>query len=158
MSRRGLRVACALALLCLVAVRGVRATVATGSVCVNRFGEGPQPCAPDTVFPNGQTLSHFIDGFHPESSRFHVQFDDLDPVEISCSQSATVTGLALGKKHLVRISMDSRQLQSFRFTFEARGGPRLCLDFGTGYGTWNLQAEPSGSTKPCRCVPSIDLP
>lgn len=80
---------------------------------------------------------------------FSVRVDQRAPVVVSTTQPVEIGNLQLRKKHRVVILRSGKRDQSFSFTFESRGGAKLCLWFKALYETWSLDSTPRSS---CKCA------
>jgi hypothetical protein len=72
-----------------------------------------------------------------ESSKFVIQIDKVAPVLIGTNTSALVTNLSLTAEHSVKIKLDGKPLESFRFSFKGREN-HLRLWYNPFYGSWSL--------------------
>jgi hypothetical protein len=122
----------ALAGMCLVLLTAgpVVAESVVGSVCI-----APLPAkveeADRSAFAGGPRR-------HLKYS-FTVEIDARPPVPVPKAKPVAVEALELGRPHRVTIRDDGRVIESFRFTFGARGGFPLCLAYAPGYQTWSLE-------------------
>jgi hypothetical protein len=113
-----------------------------GSICVATIPKNVKELD-DTVFgsPRGRNFSY----------AFSVQVDDLPPTKIVLGASTLIDNLRLEGRHIVRIRDGRKTIETFPFTFKARGGPHLCLSYGVGYQTWSLEVPTHGQYW-CRCT------
>jgi hypothetical protein len=82
---------------------------------------------------------------------FSVQIDKNEPIVIPKSgPPQLVSDIALGGPHLVILRDGGDVIESFRFTFESRGGSHLCLSYTPWYQTWQLDPPRPGASW-CRC-------
>jgi hypothetical protein len=90
-------------------------------------------------------------GVHPRtlSYEFSVQVDNRKKVLVPRDQPVRLAGFDLRIKHVVKIFDRSDLIESFFFTFEARGSSNLCLAFTPFYRTWSLQ--PPEKRPWCKC-------
>ena len=61
-----------------------------------------------------------------------------------------VADLPVGQRHRLVIRDRQEVIETFAFTFEARGGRRLCLAYKPFYQTWILEVPPPDA-RWCRC-------
>ena len=81
---------------------------------------------------------------------YSVQIDKRKPVITSNDKSISISSLEVGRKHLVKIFGDERQIESFGFRFSEFSTTKLCLWFNALYETWQLWDARDGGAK-CRC-------
>ena len=107
-------------------------------------------CIASVTPPNSEqkSLSNPAGG-NPISS-YSVQIDKRKPVITSNDKSISISGLAVGRRHLVKIFGDGRPIESFGFRFSGFSTTKLCLWFNTLYETWQLWDARDGGAK-CRC-------
>jgi len=67
-----------------------------------------------------------------------VQVDDGAKQVLAKDSAHLVTGLDPANRHVMRITCDSRPLESFRFRFPTSGERDLVLRYDSAYGTWQL--------------------
>ncbi|MBM4781529.1 MAG: hypothetical protein GQE15_27955 [Archangiaceae bacterium] len=72
------------------------------------------------------------------SASFRVRVDERPWQIVSRTERARFEGLDRKARHLVQIAIDSRTIESFRFSFEDKGSNSLRLVLKTGYFTWSL--------------------
>jgi hypothetical protein len=115
--------------------RRVSSSVRTGSVCVSSV---PRPASGEASLAN------------PAGS---IQIDGGQSIQVSSDSGIRIAGLALKRKHLVKIRRDGKLVESFWFTFERLGNDELCLWYKSLYGTWSLwTAKEAGRI--CDCSPA----
>src|SRR2546423_71238 len=90
----------------------------TGSVCIAPV---PRPTSGEKSLYN-PTGGNSV-------SVYSVQIDDRPMVVTSDNSSLKISGLALGRKHLVKIIGDGELKESFRFKFSSYSSNKLCLWF-----------------------------
>ncbi len=83
-------------------------------------------------------------------SSYSVQVDKTRPLIISKHRSINISGVAVDRRHLVKIFGDARPIASFRFGFSEFSTTKLCLWFNALYETWQLWDAKDGGLK-CRC-------
>jgi hypothetical protein len=112
-----------------------------GSICVASIPKNIKELD-DTIFgsPRGRNYTY----------SFSVQVDDHPPRSLVLGASTLIADLHLEKRHIVRIRDGRKTIETFAFTFKARGGPHLCLSYGAGYQTWSLEVPTRGQHW-CRC-------
>lgn len=76
------------------------------------------------------------------SASYRVRVDDLPWQTVSRTERARFEGLDRSRRHLVRIAVGTRTIESFRFTFDEKGSTSLRLVLKTGYFTWSLLPGP----------------
>jgi hypothetical protein len=72
------------------------------------------------------------------SRKYSIQIDQGKIHETLEDKALRINDLDEGKKHLVRIRLDGKQVESFWFTFEKHGANELCLWFNDFYRTWSV--------------------
>jgi hypothetical protein len=82
--------------------------------------------------------------------QFSVQIDRRPTVDVSTSETRPIGGLAANQRHRVIIRDGTKIIESFSFTFAARGSRCLTLTYGGGYQTWML--EPTRKRSQCKCA------
>ncbi len=83
--------------------------------------------------------------------KFTVAIDGGTPVRIDEGAGPrSIGGLVSGRRHRVVIRDDGETIESFWFTFEAKGSDDLCLAYTPWYQTWQLD-PPRPGAKWCRC-------
>ena len=83
------------------------------------------------------------------SIEYSVQIDGAEWIELSSKEAKCVKDMNMNENHLVAIRADGKQIESFRFTFEADHAD-LCLFQSPLYFTWILRpAEETGDWCPC---------
>jgi hypothetical protein len=112
---------------------------AAGSICVAAI---PRPN------PGGISLGNPAGG--NRNFNFSIQVDDRPIMDASFDTGRLISGLSIGKSHLVKIRRDREVVQSFRFSFKKYSSKDLCLWFKTLYETWQLW-EAKGEGAKCRC-------
>jgi hypothetical protein len=115
----------------------------TGSVCFAPVKE-PTP---------GMKSLYNDTGGNPDPD-YTIQFDLRAPVQMprGAEPSKLVEGLDVSRSHRVRVRHKGKQIESFRFRFEA-GETRRCLFLNELYLTWQLW--PYGRQSPwCKCGPA----
>ncbi|HWS54000.1 MAG TPA: hypothetical protein VN228_07735 [Pyrinomonadaceae bacterium] len=118
-----------------------RRRAGTGTVCV----------APATPPPEGVGVrSLATPAGEPRARAYKVQIDGRPAVETSGASGVKIGGLALGRRHLVKIYGDGKLLESFRFRFADYSSRELCLWFKSMYETWSLWEAKNGGAE-CRC-------
>lgn len=114
---------------------------ADGSICIALLSE------------NARELDHDLPGGRPQrrepAYQFTIQVDDLAAVAMDTRKARRVGGLDPQQRHLVRARDAGELIESFYFTFEARGSLDLCLRYGPWYQTWLL--DPIGRQPWCAC-------
>jgi hypothetical protein len=116
------------------------ASAKQGSICV-----APLPVKAresDHDYPEGKAPREF-------TYNFAIRVDDRKGVALPTHAAIRIDALELRRKHRVRISDGNRTIESFSFTFEARGSRNLCLSYTPWYQTWSL--EPPGLRPWCNC-------
>ena len=83
-------------------------------------------------------------------SSYSVQVDKTKRLIISKDKSVNISGVAVDRRHLVKIFGDGRPIASFRFGFSEFSTTKLCLWFNALYETWQLWDAKDGGLK-CRC-------
>jgi hypothetical protein len=83
-------------------------------------------------------------------SAYSVQLDRRKAITISKNKSINVSGVAVDKRHLVKIFGDGKVTQSFWFRFSEFTTTKLCLWFNPLYETWQLWDAKDGGAK-CSC-------
>jgi hypothetical protein len=81
---------------------------------------------------------------------YSIQIDKGKPLTTSKDKSINVSGLAVEKRHLVRIFGDGKLVESFWFAFSEFSTNKLCLFFKPLYETWQLWDAKDGGAW-CRC-------
>ena len=71
-------------------------------------------------------------------SVFYIQIDDCDLVRISVEDFGEIKDLEINKKHLVKIKLKNKIIESFWFDFKKYNCNELRLWYKTLYGTWSL--------------------
>lgn len=116
-----------------------------------RRGAGTVCVAPATLLPEGVGVRSLATPTgEPRARVFKVQIDGRPAVRVSDKAGVKIGGLALGRRHLVRIYGDGKPLESFRFKFSDYSSRELCLWFKSLYETWSLWEAKDGGAK-CRC-------
>jgi hypothetical protein len=83
-------------------------------------------------------------------STFNIVLDNADSVRIAFDSGSAFFGLDAHKRHRLKIEMDGKPMEEFKFRFQERGSNDLCLFYTRPYGTWRL--EPSQwHRKKCTC-------
>lgn len=115
------------------------AKVSSGSICIA------------TVMPpnSGQKSLANPSGGNRISS-YSVQVDKRKPFSTSKDKSINISGLAVDRRHFVKIFGDGRSIASFGFTFSKFSTTKVCLWFNALYETWQLWDARDGGAK-CRC-------
>ena len=85
---------------------------------------------------------------------YTVQFNDGVAVDMphapqSRGPGVLVTGLPLDERHMIRIRLKGKPIESFRFRFEKDDRGRLCIWVKELYLTWNLW--PAHQLPACGC-------
>ena len=110
-----------------------------GSICVSSV---PVPGSGRTSLANpaggGRTFE------------YSVQIDRDQIRRVSHDVGVRIDGLALKRKHLLKIRKDGRVVQSFWFAFEKQGSSELCLWYKSLYETWSLWTVKEARTN-CDC-------
>jgi hypothetical protein len=88
-------------------------------------------------------------GGNPISS-YSVQIDKRKALTASKEKSINVPGLAVDRRHLVKIFGDGKPVESFWFKFSEFSTTKLCLWFNPLYQTWQLWDAKDGGAK-CKC-------
>jgi hypothetical protein len=135
-----------------VALTLLMAAHALAANSVSGAGEGSICLAP--LPENTKAADHDLPGNRVQrrepAYKFTVQIDERDPVPIPTDgRPLQLPPLPLGAKHLIKIRDAGELIESFFFTFEARGGNRLCLGYGPWYQTWFLDLP--GRKPWCQC-------
>jgi hypothetical protein len=121
------------------AAGAVRAAAASGSVCVSSV---PDASPGDTSLGNpaggGRTFN------------YAVRIDNGRLTAVPHDKGVRISGLRLGRRHVVRIYRDGKLAHSFRFTFEQQGSPALCLWYKALYETWSLWPQKDAKSN-CTC-------
>jgi hypothetical protein len=86
-----------------------------GSICV--LPNSPEP--PTRISPGGE--------YNPKTLTLRI--DKQEPIRWPHEQSVLIDGLDLQTSHLVVLTSDGKQLQSFRFKFAEDDDARLCVYF-----------------------------
>ena len=73
------------------------------------------------------------------ASRYRVRIDDSAWQTVDATAAPRFEGLSREKSHLVRVAIEKRTIESFKFRFEAKGQLRLALK--EGYFTWSLAPD-----------------
>ena len=73
-----------------------------------------------------------------KDSVFFIQVDSLTLVQISAEQAGYVKDLAIEQEHTVKISLNGKVLESFRFSFLKEKTDHVRLWYIPMYGTWSL--------------------
>jgi len=104
------------------------AATANGSICI----------APVTDAMRAE--EHHGERAHaPTDTRiFSVQIDGGKRLVVPSRAPSLLRGFKTPVKHAVTIRDGDRVVESFRFNFADRGGPRLCLHWDPFYETWRL--------------------
>jgi hypothetical protein len=118
-----------------------QATGVEGFICLAPLPKHAK--ALDHDYPGGKAPREY-------QYQFAVQFDEGEKIDIPQDEPRPVSGLAVGKKHAVRIYDADELIESFSFTFEARGSKELCLSYGPWYQTWTLDPPRPGAHW-CKC-------
>ena len=142
----------ALALAALTGVTGASGAAAVGSVCL--------PSVADPTPGEKSLYNYTADIPTPDYS---AQFNDGSRVQLRHSPRGSgagvlVTGLALEQPWTVRIRLAGKQIESFRFRFEAMETSHLCLVLKEFYMTWNLWNADQWPKGPCRCGNATSVP
>jgi len=116
---------------------------ADGQICV-----APLPA-------DASRQDHLMQGGKPQRREphyeFSVQIDDREAVALPADgKPLLLPGLATAERHRVIIRDRKKRIESFWFTFESRGGERLCLSYGPWYQTWSLEPPRPGARR-CAC-------
>jgi hypothetical protein len=127
--------------LSVVFLSAAQTTEDEGFICLATLPNSAQ--AQDHDYPGGKAPREY-------QYKFAVQFDEGERVEIPRDTPHPVSGLAARKNHVVRIYDADRLIESFSFTFEARGAKELCLSYTPWYQTWQLD-PPRPGAKWCKC-------
>jgi len=116
-----------------------RSTVSSGSICIA------------TIAPaNSEQKSLANPSGGNRISSYSVQVDKRKAFNTSKDKSINVSGLAVDRRHLVKIFGDGRPVESFWFNFSQFSSPKLCLWFNSLYQTWQLWDAKDGGAK-CKC-------
>lgn len=104
----------------------------SGSLCIPRMPPPLPRCKECCLIPVGAIAP---------GSTLAIRVDRREPVIVSPDAGALIDGLALGRKHLLRIGYagESRSITSFRFDFESEGVADLCVWYYQIYGTFSLR-------------------
>ena len=108
-----------------------------GSVCVAALPENARTV--DHDYPGGKAPREY-------SYNFSVQIDQSPPVKIT-SKASRVDGLALNRRHTVKIFDAGKLIESFHFTFRKRDRMSLCLRYTPWYQTWQLEPRSCGCSR-----------
>ena len=111
----------------------------SGSVCI---APPARPTAGEKSLANsagGNTITTYA-----------IQIDRKPSVIASNDEAVKISGVSLGRKHLVKIIGDGRVVQSFWFKFSSYKSRELCLWFNELYETWSLWEAKDAGAK-CRC-------
>lgn len=73
------------------------------------------------------------------ATRYLIRIDDSAWQSVDATQAPRFEQLSRKVSHLVRIAIDRRVIESFRFRFEEKGNSRLQLH--EGYFTWTLAPD-----------------
>ena len=120
-----------------------RESIQSGRICIAPLSNNAK--ARDHDMPDGKPQKR------EPTYAFAVQIDDREKVVVSKEgKPLPLEGFALGKVHKVRIYDGKEMIESFRFSFENRGGTTLCLSYGTWYQTWILE-PPRPGAQWCDC-------
>ncbi len=76
-------------------------------------------------------------GANPESI-FYIQVDTRKPVKITAKESGIVSNLRTDKKHLIKINLNNKRIESFGFNFKKYKCNELRLWYKPMYATWSL--------------------
>jgi hypothetical protein len=126
---------------------------------ISAFGQAPSAgsnasagsiCIASVTPPNAGEKSLGNPSGGNRVSSYSVQIDKRSSVIASNEKAVFVPGLAIGRKHLVKIYGDGKLLESFWFKFSEYSSKELCLWFGALYETWHLWDAKDGGAK-CRC-------
>jgi hypothetical protein len=71
-------------------------------------------------------------------SIFYIQIDDRLREKISIRDSAIVKDLDTAQSHVVKIYLNGKRIESFRFTFKEYDSNQLKLRYNPFHGTWSL--------------------
>ena len=74
-------------------------------------------------------------------SVFTIKIKNIGSKLVSKTKDAHFTNIPLGKRYLISISMDGKQMESFWFSFENYSCDRLWLYYTELYGTWSLRTS-----------------
>jgi|SRR5579862_6389972 len=72
-----------------------------------------------------------------ERSKFSVQIDNRSAINVTTNRAGVFANLPLAGEHVVKIKVDGKPLNSFRFSFEGRSD-HLILQYNEFYGKWSL--------------------
>lgn len=115
------------------------AKVSSGSICLATVNP-PNSSEKSLANPSGGN----------RISSYSVQVDRRKPLTTSKDKSINISGLAVDRRHLVKIFGDGRPIESFSFTFSKFSTTKLCLWFNALYETWSLWDAKDGGAK-CGC-------
>ena len=113
--------------------------VSSGSICLATITP-----------PNSQEKSLANPSGGNRISSYSVQVDKRKRLTTSKDKSINVSGLAVDRRHLVKIFGDGRAVESFWFNFSEFSTTKLCLWFNALYETWQLWDAKDGGAK-CKC-------
>jgi len=116
-----------------------RSKVSSGSICLATITP-----------PNSEQKSLANPSGGNRISSYSVQVDKRKTVTASKDKSINLSGLAVDRRHLVKIFGDGRPVESFRFTFSQFSTTKLCLWFNSLYQTWQLWDAKDAGAK-CKC-------
>ena len=118
----------------------------TGSICIAALPKNAREI--DHDLPGGRALREY-------SYSFAVQLDSRKPVQVRTDSPTLLEHITIGKQHRIVIRDAGKAIESFRFTFEKRGSPNLCLWYGPWYQTWSLEPV-TPAAKECLCELTSD--
>lgn len=107
-------------------------------------------CIASVTPPNSEQKSLTNPSGGNRISSYSVQIDKRKPVTTQNDKSISISGLAVSRRHLVKIFGDGRPVESFEFRFSGFSTTKLCLWFNSLYETWQLWDARDGGAK-CRC-------
>jgi hypothetical protein len=116
-----------------------RSKVSSGSICLATITP-----------PNSEQKSLANPSGGNRISSYSVQVDKRKALTTSKDKSINVSGLAVDRRHLVKIFGDGRPVESFWFNFSEFSTTKLCLWFNSLYQTWQLWDAKDGGAK-CKC-------
>ena len=118
--------------------------------CYAQSSSNGSICIAAVDVPDGDEKSLANPSGGNKIQNYEVQVDDKPRIKVSNTESVKIGGLAISKKHSIKIYGDGKAVESFKFSFSDYSSGNLCLWFKSLYETWSLW-EAKDAKMMCKC-------